>query len=166
VRRRLRRAAGLAAAAWLAAACGDQPAPPPAAEKSVASAPTATTEKSVASAPTATTEKSGAATPAPAEKPPAASASTAPAAAVSSVKGSPEKGKQLWLGQCVACHNPDPAKDGTLGPAVKGSSPSLLEARVVRGEYPLGYTPKRPTKVMPPRPDLAPSVPDLAAYLQ
>ena len=147
MKRRLRRAAGLAAAVWLAAACGDQPAPPPAAEKSAASAPTATTEKS------------GAATPAPAEKPPAA-------AAVSSVKGSPEKGKQLWLGQCVACHNPDPAKDGTLGPAVKGSSPSLLEARVVRGEYPPGYTPKRPTKVMPPRPDLALSVPDLAAYLQ
>jgi len=41
-----------------------------------------------------------------------------------------------------------------------------VEARVVRGEYPSGYTPKRPTKVMPPRPDLAPSVADLAAYLQ
>ena len=75
-------------------------------------------------------------------------------------------GQQIWLGQCVACHNPDPSKDGTLGPAVKGSSLALLEARVVRGEYPPGYKPKRPTKVMPPRPDLAPSMPDLAAYLQ
>ena len=89
-----------------------------------------------------------------------------PAAAVTPPKGSAEKGKQVWLGQCVACHNPDPTKDGTLGPAVKGASLAVLEARVVRGEYPPGYKPKRPTKVMPPRPDLAPSVPDLAAYLQ
>ena len=150
MRRRLRRAAGLATAAWLAAACGDQPAPP-AGEKGATSAPAPAEQ---ASAPPAKSRQ---------ESPAAA---PAPAPAVSIAKGTPEKGKQVWLGQCVACHNPDPSKDGTLGPAVKGSSPSLLEARVVRGEYPPGYTPKRPTKVMPPRPDLAPSVPDLAAYLQ
>ena len=86
--------------------------------------------------------------------------------AVIATAGSAEKGKQVWLGQCIACHNPDPTKDGPLGPAVKGASRALVEARVVRGEYPAGYTPKRPTKVMPPRPDLAPSVADLAAYLQ
>jgi mono/diheme cytochrome c family protein len=80
--------------------------------------------------------------------------------------GDPAKGRQVWLGQCVACHNAEPAKDGPVGPAVKGSSPELLEARVVRGTYPPGYTPKRPTKVMPPRPDLAPSIPDLVAYLR
>jgi mono/diheme cytochrome c family protein len=97
------------------------------------------------------------AAPAPADVP--ASASRVVAA------GSAEKGKQVWLGQCIACHNPDPTKDGPVGPAVKGSSRDLLEARVVRAEYPAGYTPKRPTKVMPPRPDLAPSVSDLAAYL-
>ena len=79
---------------------------------------------------------------------------------------SAEKGKQVWLGQCIACHNPDPTKDGPIGPSVKGSSPALVEARVLRAEYPAGYTPKRPTKVMPPRPDLAASVPDLAAYLR
>jgi mono/diheme cytochrome c family protein len=135
----------------LVAACGDQPAAPPAAEKSAASAP-------------APVEKS----PAPAEKAPVQPAAPAPAPTVSAPasKGSAEKGKQIWLGQCVACHNPDPTKDGTLGPAVKGTSPALLEARVLRGEYPPGYKPKRPTKVMPPRPDLAPSIPDLAAYLQ
>ena len=154
--RRLRLAAGLAAGMLLAAACRDQPAPPPprAGEKSATATPRATTEKSVTAAPV------------PGEKPPVAPAPPAPAPSVSAAKGSPEKGKQVWLGQCVACHNPDPTKDGTLGPAVKGASPVLLEARVVRGEYPPGYQPKRPTKVMPPRPDLAPSIPDLAAYLQ
>jgi len=98
--------------------------------------------------------------------PPAGNASApAPTTAAVAAAGSAEKGRQVWLGQCVACHNPDPTKDGPLGPAVKGSSRELVDARVVRGEYPAGYTPKRPTKVMPPRPDLAPSVPDLAAYL-
>lgn len=98
--------------------------------------------------------------------PPAGNVSApAPTPAAVAAAGSAEKGRQVWLGQCVACHNPDPTKDGPLGPAVKGSSRELVDARVVRGEYPAGYTPKRPTKVMPPRPDLAPSVPDLAAYL-
>jgi mono/diheme cytochrome c family protein len=146
VRRGRRRAGGLAAALLLVTACGDQPAPPPAGEKSAEIA---------------------AIKPAPAGKAPVEPAAPpAPAASASPSRGSAEKGKQVWLGQCVACHNPDPTKDGTLGPAVKGASPALLEARVVRGEYPPAYKPKRPTKVMPPRPDLAPSVPDLAAYLQ
>ena len=82
------------------------------------------------------------------------------------VAGDPTKGQQIWLGQCVACHNPDPSKDGPIGPAVKGASKDLLEARVVHAAYPPGYKPKRETKVMPPRPDLVASIPDLAAYLR
>jgi mono/diheme cytochrome c family protein len=149
VSRRLRGAAGLAAAALLVAACGDQPAAPPAGEKSAVPAPAAKT-------------------PSPAENPPRepAAAASASAPAVPVATGKAEKGKQVWLGQCVACHHPDPTKDGPLGPAVKGASLALLEARVVRGEYPPGYKPKRPTKVMPPRPDLAPSISELAAYLR
>ena len=42
----------------------------------------------------------------------------------------------------------------------------LLEARVVHATYPPGYKPKRDSKVMPPRPDLVASIPDLAAYLR
>jgi mono/diheme cytochrome c family protein len=80
--------------------------------------------------------------------------------------GDPNKGKQIWLSQCVACHNADPAKDGPIGPAVKGASRDLLEARVVQGTYPPGYKPKRESKVMPPRPDLVASIPDLTAYLR
>lgn len=80
--------------------------------------------------------------------------------------GDANKGKQVWLSQCVACHNADPGKDGPIGPAVRGSSRDLLDARVVHGTYPAGYKPKRDSKVMPPRPDLVASVPDLAAYLR
>ena len=52
-----------------------------------------------------------------------------------------------------------------LGPAVAGSSRELLDARVVRGGYPLGYTPKRSSKTMPRFEHLADQMDALAAYL-
>ncbi|OGL04671.1 MAG: hypothetical protein A3E31_00570 [Candidatus Rokubacteria bacterium RIFCSPHIGHO2_12_FULL_73_22] len=79
---------------------------------------------------------------------------------------SAERGRQVYLAQCVSCHGPEPGRDGPLGPAVKGASRELLEARVLRGTYPPGYTPKRPTRVMPPLPALAADIPALADYLR
>ena len=76
------------------------------------------------------------------------------------------RGKQVYLTECIACHNPDPARDGVLGPAIKGASQELLEARVLRAAYPPGYTPKRSTALMPAQPRLAPKIPDLAAFLR
>jgi len=110
----------------------------------------------------------------PARPAPAASAPPASAPAVTSSPAPPArgaggdvtKGRQIWLSQCVACHNSDPSKDGPVGPAVKGSSAPLLEARLQRASYPEGYKPKRDSKVMPARPDLVASVPDLAAFLR
>jgi mono/diheme cytochrome c family protein len=75
-------------------------------------------------------------------------------------------GRQIYVAQCTQCHATDPAQAGPVGPPVKGSSAALVEAKVVRGEYPPGYTPKRPTRVMPPMPALAPDLGDLAAYLR
>lgn len=76
------------------------------------------------------------------------------------------RGRQVYLAQCIACHNTDPSKDGALGPAIKGASRELLEAKVLRGSYPPGSTPKRPTALMLPQPQLAASIPDLAAFLK
>jgi len=76
-----------------------------------------------------------------------------------------ELGRRAFNANCIACHNPDPAKDGTIGPAIAGSSPELVRARVLRAEYPPGYTPKRNTHVMPAQPFLAGEVDHLAAYL-
>jgi len=81
-------------------------------------------------------------------------------------EGPAARGKQVYLAQCIACHNSDPSKQGPLGPAIKGSSLELLEAKVLRGEYPPGYKPKRETKLMPPQPQLAQHVKDLAAFLK
>lgn len=77
-----------------------------------------------------------------------------------------ERGRQVFLAQCTACHAPDPGKDGPLGPAVRGSSRALLEARLLRGTYPPGYPPKRPSAVMQPMPQVAASLDDLAAFLR
>ena len=77
-----------------------------------------------------------------------------------------ERGRQVYQAQCIACHNTDPAQAGPVGPPVRGSSEELLRAKVVSGTYPPRYTPKRPTKLMQPMPQLANDVPALAAYLR
>ena len=76
-----------------------------------------------------------------------------------------ERGRRVYLGICTACHHADPGKDGAAGPAIAGASRELLEARVVRGEYPPGYTPKRPSQIMPRFPQLAGEIDALHAFL-
>ena len=76
------------------------------------------------------------------------------------------RGEQVYKTVCVTCHGPDPSRDGTVGPAIAGASAELIEAKVVRGEYPPGYTPSRPGQLMLALPHLKEYVPDLAAYLQ
>jgi mono/diheme cytochrome c family protein len=75
------------------------------------------------------------------------------------------KGKALYFTHCIACHNANPAVDGTLGPAVKGSGLDLLEARVLEGTYPPGYAPKRDTKIMRKLPLTKEDVAKLHAFL-
>lgn len=75
------------------------------------------------------------------------------------------RGARVYRVNCIACHHPDPALDGSVGPAIKGSPRALVEARVMRAEYPPGYTPKRTSKLMPPQPHLAAHVDDLTAFL-
>ena len=75
------------------------------------------------------------------------------------------EGRQAYLSTCIACHNPDPKLDGPLGPSVAGASEALLKARILHGEYPDGYTPKRDTRSMVPMPFLEGQIPALPAYL-
>ena len=76
-----------------------------------------------------------------------------------------EAGRGAYNANCIACHAVDPTQDGALGPAVSGSSLELLTARVLRSEYPEGYTPKRPSRLMVPLPHLEERLPELEAYL-
>jgi mono/diheme cytochrome c family protein len=75
------------------------------------------------------------------------------------------RGETVYLSVCTACHNADPTKDGSLGPANAGASQELLEAKLLRGEYPPGYTPKRDSNVMPRFENLKDDIPALAAFL-
>ncbi len=77
-----------------------------------------------------------------------------------------QQGERVYQNVCITCHHGDPTQDGALGPAIAGSSAELLDARVIRGVYPPGYTPKRPGDgVMPRFEYLAEQIPALAAYL-
>ena len=76
-----------------------------------------------------------------------------------------ERGRAVYVANCIACHNNDPSKDGPIGPALKGSPKELVQFRVLRTEYPPGYTPKRNTKIMPTFPFLKDEIPYLATYL-
>lgn len=75
------------------------------------------------------------------------------------------RGRAVYVMNCTACHNTDPAKPGPMGPEVLGSSLELVRARLSEGTYPEGYTPKRLTKQMPPMPHLAKHSEALYAFL-
>jgi mono/diheme cytochrome c family protein len=77
-----------------------------------------------------------------------------------------EQGRKVYMANCIACHNSDPAKDGAVGPAVAGSSLALLHARVVEGGYPPGYKPKRPSQAMAALPHLKNEIEALEAFLK
>jgi mono/diheme cytochrome c family protein len=76
------------------------------------------------------------------------------------------RGQALYLAQCTSCHASDPARPGPVGPPIKGSSPELLQAKVLHATYPPGYTPKRDSTLMPAMPQLESSIGDLAAFLR
>jgi mono/diheme cytochrome c family protein len=76
-----------------------------------------------------------------------------------------KRGEQLYLGNCIACHARNPNETGPVGPPIAGSSLELLEAKVLRNEYPPGYTPKRDSKAMVPLVHLEPELPAIAAFL-
>ncbi len=74
-------------------------------------------------------------------------------------------GLRVYRAYCIACHNIDPRRAGTLGPAIAGSSRDLIEARILRAEYPPGYGAKQDTNLMPAQPFLGARIDALAAYL-
>ncbi len=75
------------------------------------------------------------------------------------------RGKSIYAGNCISCHNPNPKLAGTVGPEIFGSSIELLQARLLKGTYPEGYRPKRPGAGMPIFPHLVDEITSLHAFL-
>lgn len=75
------------------------------------------------------------------------------------------KGRSIYVANCLACHNADPSKDGSVGPAVQGTSLEVLTAKMLTGTYPPGYTAKRATNMMQKFPQLEAQLPFIHAYL-
>jgi mono/diheme cytochrome c family protein len=76
-----------------------------------------------------------------------------------------ERGEVVYRTNCISCHNPDPNLPGPTGPAIAGVSRALLDARVLHGTYPSGYTPQRKSHTMRALPWLDGHIDDLAAFL-
>lgn len=76
-----------------------------------------------------------------------------------------QRGRGLYMSNCIACHNQDPTETGAVGPAIAGSSFELLTAKVLRNEYPEGYTPKRDSRAMVPLGYLEKKLPAIHAFL-
>jgi len=76
-----------------------------------------------------------------------------------------ERGRMVYMTNCIVCHNANPNLPGPQGPAVAGSSRALLEARVLHLSYPPGYKPQRTTHAMRAFPRLKNQIGDLAAFL-
>ena len=78
------------------------------------------------------------------------------------------RGQGTFATFCATCHNyRDPFSAGVQGPPIARSSLKLLQAKVLRGEYPDGYTPKRPGPItMPVQKNLNQRMGDLYAFLQ
>ena len=77
-----------------------------------------------------------------------------------------QRGRIVYMTNCIVCHNINPNLPGSQGPAIAGSSRALLEARVLHLSYPPGYKPQRTTHAMRNFPQLAPEIDNLAAFLQ
>ena len=77
-----------------------------------------------------------------------------------------KRGSVVYDTNCTACHAREPDKPGPVGPPIAGASLELLEAKVLRNEYPPGHTPLRDTKAMIPLVHLEKELPALHAFLQ
>lgn len=76
-----------------------------------------------------------------------------------------ERGRMVYMTNCIVCHNPNPNLPGMQGPAIAGASKPLLEARVLHLAYPPGYHPQRTTHAMRAFPELKDHIDDLEAFL-
>lgn len=81
-----------------------------------------------------------------------------------------DKGKKIFLSNCIQCHNKDPNKKGSLGPELIDTPLEVMIYKVTTGKYPpklpAGFIPKRKTKAMRSFPKLRGEIPAIHAWIQ
>lgn len=77
-----------------------------------------------------------------------------------------QRGKTVYMSVCIACHNANPTLAGSVGPDIAESSLELITKRVMSVSYPVGYKPKRQSKLMVAFPQYEKDIPAIHAYLQ
>lgn len=81
-----------------------------------------------------------------------------------------DKGRRLYLANCIQCHNKDPNVKGSIGPEMVDAPLEIMISKVMTGKYPeklpAGFIPKRKTRAMRPIPKLKSDIPAIHAYVQ
>lgn len=81
-----------------------------------------------------------------------------------------DKGRRLYLSNCIQCHNKDPNLKGSIGPEMVDAPLTVMTSKVMTGKYPeplpAGFVPKRKSKAMRPIPKLKNDIPAIHAYVQ
>lgn len=81
-----------------------------------------------------------------------------------------DKGRRLYLSNCIQCHNRDPNLKGSLGPEMVDAPLSVMTSKIMTGLYPavlpLGFIPKRKTRAMRKIPKLQNDIPAIHAWVQ
>jgi mono/diheme cytochrome c family protein len=81
-----------------------------------------------------------------------------------------DKGRRLYLSNCIQCHNKDPNSKGSLGPEIVDAPLSVMTSKIMTGAYPAvlpaGFVPKRKSKAMKKIPRLQKDIPAIYEFVQ
>lgn len=81
-----------------------------------------------------------------------------------------DRGKRVYMSNCIQCHNRDPNFKGSIGPEMVDAPLEVMTSKVMTGKYPnplpAGFVPKRKTSAMRPLPRLQKDIPAIHAWVQ
>ena len=81
-----------------------------------------------------------------------------------------DKGRRLYLSNCIQCHNKDPNLKGSIGPEMVDAPLVIMTSKVMTGKYPAvlptGFVPKRKSSAMKKIPKLQNDIPAIYAWVQ